>query len=226
MPDDNISNNVVTEKSLAFFGTISASISHEINNVFTSINEISGLLADLCIAAERGRPLDMKKIATSSKSISDQVQRGITIVRRFNKFVHSADEPLTTFEPGEYVITLIELCRRLAMINNIQIKFVEPSTPIAFTGNPFNMQYAIFIYINAALTHLEKNGVIEISLQNTPNNMIIELDLKPIADMADLIKQLPSLDNLAEKICDEVNSSTCYREDSAKITITYRNHFL
>ena len=47
-------NEILKEKGLAFFGEITASVSHEINNAISIINEYSGLLEDLTYTAERG----------------------------------------------------------------------------------------------------------------------------------------------------------------------------
>ena len=49
---------------LRFFGTMTASISHEINNVLAMVNELSGLFADsLMLAQKKGRPLDPERLA-------------------------------------------------------------------------------------------------------------------------------------------------------------------
>ena len=50
------------EQNLAFFGMISAGMSHEMRNVLSIIGEYAGLLDDFLVAAERGAPLDSDKL--------------------------------------------------------------------------------------------------------------------------------------------------------------------
>ncbi len=48
----------IGECGLQCFGSISASISHELKNALAIINENAGLLEDLSFMAEKGLPLD------------------------------------------------------------------------------------------------------------------------------------------------------------------------
>ena len=52
----NLVNDPLGESGLRFFGKISASISHEIKNAIAVMNENAGLIKDLIMMAERGRP--------------------------------------------------------------------------------------------------------------------------------------------------------------------------
>ena len=55
-------NRLLHEMELSFFGTISASVSHELNNVLSIINEYAGLLDDLVTADKKGIPFENEKI--------------------------------------------------------------------------------------------------------------------------------------------------------------------
>ena len=46
------------QDDIAFFGAVTAGLSHELKNVLATINELSGLQDDLQLLARRGRPLD------------------------------------------------------------------------------------------------------------------------------------------------------------------------
>ena len=54
MPSTTLSGR----ESLQFFGKISASVSHEIKNVFAVINEAAGLLEDFTIMVDKGMPIE------------------------------------------------------------------------------------------------------------------------------------------------------------------------
>jgi len=75
-----------------FFGRMSASISHEIKNVLAIINENAGLLDDFALMAEKGMPLDPRRLGKVAESLMKQVRRADAIVRNMNKFAHSVDD--------------------------------------------------------------------------------------------------------------------------------------
>ena len=50
--------SVIGEEGLRFFGTMTASISHELKNALSIINEGAGLLEDLAAMSARGMALD------------------------------------------------------------------------------------------------------------------------------------------------------------------------
>ena len=93
----------MNQANLLFFGTISASFSHEINNVISIIGDLSGLISDLLAAAEQGRPVDFAKIKEKNEKILNNAKRGETLIKRFNKFAHSADESVKNVELNDLI---------------------------------------------------------------------------------------------------------------------------
>jgi hypothetical protein len=94
-------------EGVRFFGTVSASVSHEIKNVFAVINEAAGLLEDFTMMAERGMPIDPERLKRAAQSIQGQVRRGDAIVKNMNAFAHSSDAP----EDGGSATDLTETLR-------------------------------------------------------------------------------------------------------------------
>ena len=80
-------------EELAFFGTITAGLSHELKNVIATINEYNGLLDDLAQAAAR-RPLDPERLRQICGKITKQIERGESLILGLNRFAHSMDEPI------------------------------------------------------------------------------------------------------------------------------------
>jgi len=64
------------EKGLAFFGSITASFSHEINNIMAIIAELSGLMEDLLRVADLGHPPQLERFRRISERIGTQVNGG------------------------------------------------------------------------------------------------------------------------------------------------------
>ncbi len=61
--------DIIAETGLQFFGEMSASISHEIKNVLAIVNENAGLLEDLTLMADRGKPIDPARLKTHGGSV-------------------------------------------------------------------------------------------------------------------------------------------------------------
>lgn len=102
-----------------FFGRVSASVSHEIKNVFAVINEGAGLIGDLVVMAERGMPLDPARLKRVSGSIQDQIKRGDAIVKNMNRFAHCADEDVSDLDLADMVGLTVQLTRRMADMKQI-----------------------------------------------------------------------------------------------------------
>src|SRR4030067_193492 len=86
------------EKGLAFFGSITASFSHEINNIMAIIGELAGLMEDLLRVADLGHPPQLERFRRVSERIGTQVKRGEEMIKRLNRFAHTMDEPVKTIE--------------------------------------------------------------------------------------------------------------------------------
>lgn len=99
-------------EDLKFFGRVSATISHDLKNVLAVINESAGLLDDLCMLADKGRPIEPERLVSVAKSILGQVRRGDSIIKNMNTFAHSVDEDVRSMDMGEMLTLMSELCRR------------------------------------------------------------------------------------------------------------------
>jgi signal transduction histidine kinase len=76
---------------LAFFGSLTAGLSHDLKNVLATINEHAGLLEDLQAFARPDRPLAPEKIQEVCAHITAQVARGHKMLGRLSRVSHSVD---------------------------------------------------------------------------------------------------------------------------------------
>jgi len=76
---------------LVFFGTLTASVTHELNNVLSIIDQTRGLLEDLAVGAASGRAIDPARLETIATRIDRQVRKGVEIMSCLNRFAHSLD---------------------------------------------------------------------------------------------------------------------------------------
>ena len=156
----------LSESGLKFFGTITASTSHEINNVLSIVNEYSGLLSDLLEGAERGRPIEEVKLQRISKGFTDQVERCRPILKRLNRFAHSVDEPNTEIDLLELLGEVAQLTARLASNRGVELVVTDSSETVSVVSNPFRLQQAVFAYISGIFETVENGGKIEMHCED------------------------------------------------------------
>jgi C4-dicarboxylate-specific signal transduction histidine kinase len=166
--DRSRDEQALVDNSLAFFGAITASVSHELNNVISIVNQTAGLLDDLLIGAREGRPIKNERLERMAESFKNQTDRGVGIIRRLNKFAHSADEPLREYDINEVAENLIALTRRLANLKKAELEFRPADHPVNLVGNPFLAQQVLFLAIRLALrtVHDEDTICVEMNEQD------------------------------------------------------------
>ncbi|MFC1708082.1 hypothetical protein ACFL59_14900 [Planctomycetota bacterium] len=159
---DNQQHNL-RQSDLAFFGAITASVTHEFKNCLAVINEYSGLLEDLLMGAAPDDCIDVDRIAKVPVSISRQVSRADQIVNRLNQFAHSVDQPMVQFELNELIERIVGLVRRLADMQRVDLEVNPPDDQVSVEGNPFLLQHVIYGCIERCLRHSKQGGSITIT---------------------------------------------------------------
>lgn len=177
---NTVPDNFLCGKELEFFSKITASISHELNNVLSIINEYSGLLDDLVLASEKSKPLDENKIQKIAQNISEQVKRQRDIIKLLNKFAHRVDTPVVKFNLNELINDITRLSQRFVSLKKVSLKISLPDEEIFITSNPFSVQHIIFSCFTLALEDSNPNETISIELQKEKAQVIINITSSPI----------------------------------------------
>lgn len=151
--------------SLAFFGKVNASISHELKNVMAIISETAGLLGDLSEMARGGRPIDPDMLASSTESIIEEIQRGFTTIRQMNRFAHSVDAPVISIDLMEILDLVRNLSGYLAFAGKTNLHTGEGAAPIALTC-PFMLQAIIYQAVVQTFQHAGPGAQLDISVQS------------------------------------------------------------
>jgi signal transduction histidine kinase len=154
---------------LAFFGKMSASISHEIKNYLAIINEKAGLCTDLILLAKDDRPLDPKMVKDLAENISQQVKRADQVVKNLNRLGHSIDEPLCSLDLNKLVELLISMCHRLASQKKIRLEMSLPSDSVSAENSPFFLMYTLFHYLDWAMNEAV-GGEIQVDLKEVDDS--------------------------------------------------------
>ena len=169
-------NRLLHEMELVFFGTITASVSHELNNVLSIINEYSGLLDDLVSGDNKDRPIENERILRIALNIAKQIKREQSIIKLLNRFSHRVDNPLVEFNLNELVRDITRLSQRFASLKKIELEITVPEEPITLTNNPFAVQHVIFLCLKLALEYSNMTDSINIKLETYESQAIIKIE--------------------------------------------------
>jgi signal transduction histidine kinase len=167
-------SRLLRERGMTFFGTITASLSHEINNVLAIVGELSGLLGDLIHGAASGRPLDAGRLAGISSRINDQVERGKQLVKRLNRFAHTVDQPVTAVSVNETMELITTLCQRFARLKKVSLETAFPEQDLVIESSSFGLMQAVQLCIDLALSAcLEGTGTVIAGFDPTADGCVI-----------------------------------------------------
>jgi len=157
---------LLRENGLAFFGAITASVSHELNNIISIIDQTGGLLDDLLAGARHGRPVENERLQRIAESIACQVKRGEGVIGHLNTFAHSVDHQVQEFEINQLVGNITELTRRFASLKRVHLETQPFDTPVTLQNNSFLVQQAVFLCIKQLLASAEREDTITVSVED------------------------------------------------------------
>lgn len=162
---DKEETRILREQALSFFGAITRSLSHEINNSVAIITELSGLQEDLLLAAEQGRPLDNKKLLELSQRITSQVKKGRDLIKRLNRFAHIVDDTIMDYDLKESLDQVATLAQRFAFLKGVKLEPALEGESIKIRGSLFGFQQAVFTCIRLLIDSAEKDETISVAFE-------------------------------------------------------------
>jgi signal transduction histidine kinase len=155
--------NHLTRKEVAFFGRITAGITHEIKNVLAIIQESSGLMEDILAVTEDGTFPHKDKFIKSLNRIHRQIQRGIDITSRLNRFAHSPDHCPASLDLNEITDQMVLLASRFARLKNVVLESNPSDPPLIIKSDPVSLEMALFESIEILLNITDSGGKITLS---------------------------------------------------------------
>ncbi len=167
--------------ALKFVGAVTASVSHELNNVITIIDQVAGLLQDTLAGAQSGTSLDTGKLKTLQERIARQTRRGIEIVKNLNRFAHGVDEPVTQFEINATVGNLVSLMQRPADLRKVRLSIRCAGQETYVTSSPFRLQQALFHCIERLLASSSPGGEIALEVACDGGSACVAVSGPPIS---------------------------------------------
>jgi hypothetical protein len=194
------------EKELAFFGRITAGVTHEMQNVLAIIRESSGLMDDLLSLTQQANFPYQEKFKAALSSIEGQVRRGIELSKRLNRFAHSPDMNWGRIDLNEAAEQMVFLCQRFARLKHITLEIRLSPQPVFITGSPVRLQLALFTCLEACWTSLAPGGKVFLSPHGVNGDsrirVLCEGNLLNQEDFFEALSRFPSWKTLKEMVAE------------------------
>jgi two-component system NtrC family sensor kinase len=212
------------EKEIAFIGTITAGVTHEINNALASIKEISGLIEDIISMSSADSFPHQEKLVKALPRIREQVQRGVQLTTQLNKFSHLSDEYTAQVELNDFIEHLIFLTQRFAGMKNVELQYQQTDQPISLHTNPIQLQMAIYYCIIYFLNHTADGGIISLHPNINGEQNSIPISFKgEVKDKGKLFNDLSSAEELLilQDVVSSLNGSIEFDGSAQSINLIF-----
>ncbi len=191
-------SDLVHNQGLQFFGSVNASISHELKNIFAIISETAGFLNDLTQLSKQGQTFDLSLLENCSNSIAEEIERGFDTIRQMNQFAHSVDDPVKETRIHDTLALAVKLTGFLSFARKTRL---DPSgNGITVVTSPFLLQALIYRTLSAIYQSLDIGDELTLTLQEfDPSSVTLVFshdrpvdpshfsDLR-VAELADVLK--------------------------------------
>jgi len=154
-------------KEIAFFGRITAGITHELKNVLAVIKETSGLMGDILDMKDGQGFQHKEKFQKAISTIQRQIENGVTLLTHLNKFAHAPDRETDDIDLHAIIKDMSVLCGRYARLKSITLGVQPPDQLIKFTTCQVSLQMAIFSCLDYCISNLPQQSQIDISLHHS-----------------------------------------------------------
>jgi hypothetical protein len=155
-----------------FMGKITASATHEMRNVLAIIKESAGLIEDILEVSKDTSPATKEKFLRTLLKVRQQVERGVDLATRLNRFAHSPDEPVTGVDLNEIADQVASLTQRLAKLKRISLLAVRTEQPVIITGDSLKIQMLVYLCITTLLEVVEPGLTIGIGPRPAGDSLV------------------------------------------------------
>ncbi|WP_462270149.1 sensor histidine kinase [Desulfobacter sp.] len=163
---------IIAQYGPAYFGRMGASISHDIKNCLAIMNENAGLLSDHLMMAQKGTPPDIERFSGIVQRIEKQINRADAIVKSFNDFCHSMDNPEQQLDLDKAVGLALGLGARIIANKNININHTQAAGKLHVNGSLFFLLFLIWSILEKITENLASDTVLNISSMEDENKQV------------------------------------------------------
>ena len=212
--------DIIAETGLQFFGRISASISHELKNVLAIVNENAGLLEDLTLLADRGKPIDPARLKMMAATVQKQIGRADKILKKMNHFAHSIDETVAEVNLHQTIELFLALTERFTTMRGIELGLKLPTGPLTIPTAPFFLLNLLWLCLDFSMSAGGDAKRLELVIAETENSVRIHFR-QPAGFTLELLEAFPT--DSEKELLAVLAADLTAQPDAEKITIRLHN---
>jgi C4-dicarboxylate-specific signal transduction histidine kinase len=175
----------------AFYSEITASVTHELNNILGTIEQVAGLLEDLAMMPGDSESATVERLGPLSGKIIHQTDRGMNLVKRLNRFAHLGDEVFGECDVRELTETLAALSERFARMRSVTLTTDLPEQSVLLFTNPVQLSEILFRCVKRVLHQATPDSELMLRLSPSAGSAMIKIEAPSSEDAADS-PQLPA----------------------------------
>jgi len=162
-------------KEVAFMGRIMAGFTHEMKNVLAIIKESGGLMEDLLSLVQEGSFAHKERFLRVLDKIREQVQRGVDLSTRLNRFAHSPDEPIATVDLNETANQVAMLAERFARLKGIVLKADPGNDRLDLVSSPVGIYMALFSGMESCWNQMKAGSELKLLGEKRGNEVAVRM---------------------------------------------------
>lgn len=163
------------DREARFMGRITAGMTHEIRNVLAIVRESAGLLEDIMALPESNAFPQKERCSRALAVIQKQVERGVELVGRLNRFAHSMDESWGTVDLGELLDHISGLLARQARTKKIELRPRMQREGISVSTDPFCLSMLICCCIEHCMQGLGQGALLDLEAVEDNGGAILRI---------------------------------------------------
>lgn len=175
----------------AFFGKVTASTTHELQNVLAIIKENAGLMEDFIQMGPENLPDLLERATRCLEKIKEQAYRGVDLTSGLNGFAHTTDRLLAPVNIYEIAKRLIFLTKRVFLQKGRQIVLMDCKNPPSFETDPVLFQKILWNCLECLVEIPDLKADIRVTIINSDAGKGIDLCFEdPALDNASFNQRL------------------------------------
>lgn len=158
--------NPEKHNTIAFFGKMTANLTHEVKNILAIIQESAGLMEDIMAISPLSQGKYQEKFDNSMATIKGQLQRGMDLTTQFNRFAHLPDRSCAELDLAQSVRQFCTLSERFARLRHIGLEAGSgppAGGPGSLKTNPILLFMAMFHGLESCLSALPEKTRIRVT---------------------------------------------------------------
>lgn len=203
------------ESPIRFFSRLAGLATHDLKNFLAIINENAGLMEDLSMLADKGRPLEPERIRSISGKIKAQVSRSDATLKNLNRLSHFSDAGQEVCDLETVARLVLALSSRLAAAAAVTVQLIPPVTPLQVGMDPFSVAHMVFMAQKILCTGAGGGETIVIDFLTAPRGIRFFLP----ETLAQAQRQPAGLETLS-RLCESTGATLDLSEESLALVWT------